>query len=289
MMNLTSKPLGGNIRQFAAPLLGTNFIVLLHGPQSGAAMQQAVLAGLVLAAQMEQLTNRHNPNSAIAHLSNKPTGDYAVAGHLWQMLYLAQQLAERSGGYFDPTLRPYDGARGRARAWAQYECLPGPTVRIHQPLRLSLGGLVQGYALDLLTGELRQRGFSSFCANAGGAIIAVGTPPGEAGWPISVATPAGAPSLMLDLRNEAMATAGGNGQRLLLSDLPANPTCLGDEPAKPRPTFSGVSVLAPTATEADALVKAAYYAWPRTLPKQNPRCLAITVRNDGRLERHPLG
>lgn len=288
-MNVTSKPLGGNIRQFAAPILGTNFIVLLHGPQSGGAMQQAVEAGLAFAREIEQLTDRRNPNSAIAHLSKQVVGEYAVDGRLWQMLYLARQLAERSGGYFDPTLRPHDGARGRARAWASYECLPGPTVRMHQPVRLSLGGLAQGYALDLLAGELRRRGFSSFCANAGGAIIAVGTPPGEAGWPISVATPDSAPALMLDLRDEAMATAGGRGQRLLLSDLPANPTCLGDEPAKPRPTFSGISVLAPTASEADALVKAAYYAWPRTLPKQNPRCLAIAVRNDGRLERHPLG
>jgi FAD:protein FMN transferase len=117
---------------------------------------------------------------------------------------------------------------------------------------ITLNGIAQGYATDRVVERLREAGLSTTLVNMG-EIRAIGARPEGAPWRVGLADPErpGVLTETVDLVDRAVATSAGAGFRF---DTKGWFTHLFDPATGRSPSrYSTVSVIAPTATEADAL------------------------------------
>jgi thiamine biosynthesis lipoprotein len=117
---------------------------------------------------------------------------------------------------------------------------------------VTLNGIAQGYATDRVVDLLRQAGLSTTLVDMG-EIRAIGARPDGTAWHVGLADPEKPGALMgtVDLIDRAVATTAGAGFRF---EPTGRFTHLFDPATGRSPSaFRMVSVVAPTATEADAL------------------------------------
>ena len=117
---------------------------------------------------------------------------------------------------------------------------------------ITLNGIAQGYATDRVVDRLRSAGLSTTLVNMG-EIRAIGARPEGVPWCVGLADPdkPGVLTETIDLVDRAVATSAGAGFRF---DSKGRFTHLFDPTTGRSPSlYSTVSVIAPTATEADAL------------------------------------
>jgi thiamine biosynthesis lipoprotein len=117
---------------------------------------------------------------------------------------------------------------------------------------ITLNGIAQGYATDRAVERLRRAGLSTTLVNMG-EIRAIGTRPEGTPWRVGLADPdrPGVLTETIDLVDRAVATSAGAGFRF---DPKGRFTHLFDPATGRSPSlYSTVSVIAPTAAEADAL------------------------------------
>jgi FAD:protein FMN transferase len=86
------------------------------------------------------------------------------------------------------------------------------TVMLEQPgMRMSLGGIAKGYAVDAAAHVLRAEGLRSFFAQAGGDLYVQGRKPDGAAWKVGVRDPRGKDEgdffAMLEVEDHAFSTA----------------------------------------------------------------------------------
>ena len=119
--------------------------------------------------------------------------------HPWtfEVLTLARRVWESSRGVFDPCLPEQPGRL------SDLELLPADTARRLGPqLRIDLGGIAKGFAIDHIVDALQANGCLSGQVNAGGDVRVFG--PDE--WPIDIHV-GGTPRRSVTLRNEALAVS----------------------------------------------------------------------------------
>ena len=133
--------------------------------------------------------------------------------------------------------------------------IEGSRIELEPGFRLDLGGIAKGYAVDRALAQLSPAG--SCLVNAGGDLAGGGRL-----WPVGVETADG--ELTLGLENGALATSGRdrrrwqrNGRELHHLIDPATGMSAEGE-------FLRVTVLAPTAVDAEVLAKAAFLGGPWT-------------------------
>jgi thiamine biosynthesis lipoprotein ApbE len=120
--------------------------------------------------------------------------------------------------------------------------------------RIDLGGIGKGYAADKAVEVLRKKGISSACVNLGGNIYALGSPPGKEAWRIGVLHPRQKGLLMgyLELRDKGVATSG-DYERFFTIEGKRYSHIIDPRTGKPAQGAVSVTIVAPNATEADAL------------------------------------
>jgi thiamine biosynthesis lipoprotein len=117
---------------------------------------------------------------------------------------------------------------------------------------ITLNGIAQGYATDRVVERLRGAGLSAALVNIG-EIRAIGARPDGTAWRMGLADPdrPGVLTETVDLVDRAVATSAGAGFRF---DSKGRFTHLFDPATGRSPSlYRTVSIIAPTATEADAL------------------------------------
>jgi thiamine biosynthesis lipoprotein len=228
---------------------------------------------------------------------------------LWQVLARARDISERSGGAFDVTVGPIVRLWRRARRQHEFPSadrleearqLVGyqmvrmdpkhRSVELLKPgMRLDLGGIAKGYAIDQALLELRKHGIPRALVDAGGDAGVGNPPPDRPGWRIGIARlePETAPNRFLCLSNCGVATSGDTFQFVELggrrySHIVDPRTGIG------LTDHSNVTVVAPDATTADALASAISVLGPEKgmqLVEQMPGTAALILRApEGRLE-----
>ncbi len=153
-----------------------------------------------------------------------------VSDDLWRVLVRALDLSKRSDGAFDVTVGPVVHLWRNARRTKE---LPSPKsiraalsrvgyrwVRLHPrqqavellrpKMRLDLGGIAKGYAVDQALSAIRKRGITRVMVEAGGNIGLGDPPPDRPGWRIGIAPPdAHSPARQyLSLSRVAISTSG---------------------------------------------------------------------------------
>ena len=264
--------------EYQQPQMGLPFRIVLYAPDQAAA-DAAAAAAFQRVRQLNDTLSDYETDSELSKLS-RTSGqgqEVPVSDDLWLVLKRAQDLARRSGGAFDVTVGPCVNLWRKAR---REKKMPDParlaqarqavgythvrldpkrhTVQLLVPdMRLDLGGIAKGYAVDEALKVLRRLGLSRALV-AGGGDMAVGDPPpGKTGWRIELA-PLDAtnapPARFVWLTHAAIATSGDLFQRLELdgqrySHLVDPRTGLG------LTDHSLVSVIAPDCITADSLTK----------------------------------
>lgn len=237
--------------------------------------------------RLRRIFDLHDPQSEIARL-NAQGALGAPSSDLRAVLTHALEVAEASGGAFDPTIQPLWRALsdrpGDARAHAAARALLGRTavevgarqIRLGRPgMQITLNGIAQGHAADRLAAMLHAEGFAAALIDAG-EVRALGSGPAGSGHEVALIDPA-APTRTrgtMALRDSALAISGGYGLR-----MPGGGHHIID-PATGTSAEALIEVLveAPGAREADALSTALYVAGPERAGAILPRRAGVRAR-----------
>lgn len=223
--------------------------------------------------RLEQQFSLYRADSAISTLNRtgvlvSPDADMVA------LLQASLQFSDLTGGAFDPTVQPLwqlyadhfaserpdrEGPSPRKLAEALAKVgRSGLLVNedrvalVRRGAAVTLNGIAQGYATDRVVERLRGAGLSTTLVNMG-EIRAIGAGPEGTPWRVGLAD-ADRPGVLtetVDLVDRAVATSAGAGFRF---DSKGRFTHLFDPATGRSPLrYSTVSVIAPTATEADAL------------------------------------
>ena len=289
--------------EFREPHMGTEFRLVFYAPGSEVA-ERAARAAFDRVAELDAQLSDYRADSELSRLGRATDGGLlplpvTVSEDLARVLGAALELAAASDGAFDPTLGPC------TRLWrrsARQGELPS-AERLEQALaatgwrllrldrgerrlelrgtgmRLDLGGIAKGDALDQALAALRAHGVERALIDGGGDLLAGAPPPETSGWKIAYA---GLPTPgRLELSNAALATSGDLYQHVLIdgvrySHLLDPRTGLGLTSA------AAAAVLAPDGITADAVASAVCVLGPAggvafvaTLPRVEVRAAAV--------------
>lgn len=228
----------------------------------------------------ERVCSRFEEDSELCQLSSHVGQSVRVSELLFRALSFALEVARLTEGAFDPTVGRSMEARGFNRSYLTGREIASPPalnggnpserssfkdvslnpqtreVRLHAPLRLDLGAVAKGLAMDLAVRELE--GFTSFVVDAGGDIYAKGNHSSGRPWRVGIRQPRSAGEMLrvLDVSDAAVCTSGdyersgpgGDAQHHLLDPSTGSST----------DGVASVTVVAPTAMLTDTLSTAAF-------------------------------
>jgi thiamine biosynthesis lipoprotein len=172
---------------FSHEAMATTFQVFVAGRPAEYARQAAAAAFLELD-RLEHELSRFIETSDIARANRLAAGHSVVLGDdALQCLLGAAQISALTNRAFDPA---YASPR-RAGADEPLFALDPSThtlTSLTDRLRLDLGAVGKGYALDRMADVLAEWDITSACLQSGGSTaLALAAPPDVAGWPIGVA------------------------------------------------------------------------------------------------------
>ncbi len=209
----SAPPTGDAVVSESRPTLGTLATVTIAGVPEEAA-RPGIDAAFSVFARVDWSMNEWRPDSPLSRLNAEAGREWVpIPGDLCEVLRLAKRGARRTGGLFDPTwaalsevwrfdrvdAEPPDPARLRAAcALVGYGGLVlrerdggACDARLARPgMRVGLGGIAKGWALDTAARALRSLGYADFLLQAGGDLYAAGRR-GGAPWQVGVRDPRG--------------------------------------------------------------------------------------------------
>jgi thiamine biosynthesis lipoprotein len=278
----------------ARPLLGT-FVEIAAAGAALDKMSRAVAAAFAAVATVHDLMSFHAAGSDVSRL-NAQAWTAPVCVHPWtfQVLQMAAELHVSSAGVFDvaiaPVLqdmgllpRPSGGGLSTSSnlATAQaIELLPGRRIRFqHSGVRIDLGGIAKGFAVDRAIDVLRVHGIPAALVNAGGDLAAFGPGPHT----VNIRDPRnpGRRICRVGLRNRAMASSGSYFDPFRSIET-AGSAIIDPKNRTPTRAIPGVTVCAPCCMLADALTKVVMIAGaPADGLLERYQAAALVVLADG--------
>lgn len=268
--------------EFSEMTMGVKARMVLYAPNEQAA-REAARAAFDRMHDLDDVMSDWRADTEVALLHEAPAGvPIPVSEDLWDVISLARDISEATGGAFDITVGPVVRLWREAHrtgefprweplrqalalvGWQRIEMeQSGRLVALAEPgMRLDLGGIGKGFAADHAVAVLRDHGVRNALIDLGGDLRVTGHPPGRSAWLVSVLTgDARDPRLSLALTDAAVATSGDTEQFVEIGGKryshivdPRTGIGLTDRAA--------ATVVAPTAALADALASALCVAGP---------------------------
>jgi thiamine biosynthesis lipoprotein len=224
--------------EFEEPQMGLPFRIVLYAPNDEIA-NRASNAAFARIEELNDILSDYEYDSELSALSRSSGQGRAikVSEDLWRVLERSQALATESNGAFDITVGPFTAAWRKAR---REHALPDPqriaelaasvgyeklvldpktkTALLTAPrMRLDLGGIAKGYAIDEALRVIRKNGIARALLMGGGDMAAGDPPPAKNAWRIELVrldAPGAPPAKFVLLKNRALATSGDLSQRL---------------------------------------------------------------------------
>ena len=222
--------------------------------------------------RLDQVMSNFKPDSDLSQLNR--TAHFHVRNvvpDLYRVVAESLRYSRLSGGKFDITVGPLTNLwkaavrGGPVPSAEQIEkvqpCISYRKIRLLPPrgiellspcMQIDLGAIGKGYAVDRAVELLRRQHIRNALVDAGGSTIyGMGTPPGEAGWTITLRDPSRRAGAWVRLHDTALSTSEQTAPSLLGGKRIGHII----DPATGQPVMArfAVSVLAENATAADAL------------------------------------
>jgi len=241
----------------------------------------AAQAALELVADLERQMSVFREDSEISHINRRAAyAPVEVDAGLFALLELAARLAGETEGAFDisagalarlwrscraegrvPSADEVERARSAASMSHVHLDRERRTVAFARAgLALDLGAIGKGYAVDRVSESLRSAAVTSALVHAGhSSIAAIGSPPWDGAWSVSIADPKGSdhPAARVRLRDRSMATSGSTEQSREIEGRRYG-HIIDPRTGWPAEGVLSATAIAPTAAEADALSTAFY-------------------------------
>ncbi len=230
---------------------------------------------LAIVADLEARLSVFRPESDLSRVNAAGGTGVVVSADSLNLIQAALDIGRESGGAFDLTVGPLMAAwgfRGKTpptsppteeeideamqSVGSGHITISGRVVRVDRPgVRLDAGGIGKGLAVDRCWEALRHAGARGFLINLGGNMRASGRPANTRPWSVGVRNPFHTDQLLGRLRLEdgmAVATSG-HYERFVTIDGVRYAHIMDPRSGRPVRGMAGVTVLARTAMEADAL------------------------------------
>ena len=219
---------------------------------------------------------RFEPDSELSALNASAGQPFAASPQLFEVVELAQKFSALTDGLFNPTIigaleatgydrtfdslqdtqveRPMIASRVSAASAIALDSRQR-TIRLPAGVRIDLGGIAKGWAVQQAAQQLAAYG--PCLVDAGGDIMTAGAVPGRAGWSIEIADPFDREHdvTTLRIRDQAVATSGIDRRRWQRNGVWQHHLI---DPRTGRPSDSDLqsaTVIAPTTVEAEVYAK----------------------------------
>jgi thiamine biosynthesis lipoprotein len=263
------------VETFGGETMGTTWSAKIVAPPTGV---QAAIEG-VLATIIARMSH-WEPTSELSRINNSAPGTWHRIGpEFAQVMAIALDIAERSGGAFDPAMGvavdlwgfgppgprfglPTEAEIEAARALCGYDAIDFDPLllrlRLTRPVRLDLSGIAKGYAVDAVAARLKAMGCLDFLVEIGGELLGEGIQPDGQPWWVDVETPPGvdAEPLRIALHGMAVATSGDYRRAFVVDDISYSHTL---DPCSAQPvteSAASITVLRRSCAQADAWASA---------------------------------
>lgn len=283
--------------------LGTDIsITAFHADPATA--EQAIARAFAAIEHVEQVMSLYREDSELSRLNREGVLHHPDPA-LVQVLEYAATLSIQSGGAFDVTVQPLWSVYAEAAAheqlpsaatlattlarvdWRQVS-VSAETLSFRRPgMAITLNGIAQGFAADAAARALRAAGVTHALIDSG-EIGIVGTHAHKDHWSIGLKDPRNPDGLLglAELSGRCLATSG-DYETTFAADFSSH-HLLDPRTGRSPTALASVSVVAPTALEADALSTAVFLMGPergRALVESLPQVDALFVDRAHRVTR----
>lgn len=291
-------------------VMGTVFEIVAYDNGSHSAVE-AIDQAFHEIVRLDGVMSNYKPHSELSRLNR--TAHFhpqSVSRDLYTIIDQALQYSVLSDGKFDISVGPLVDlwkaqARGEHSVTAEEEqkarhCVGYKNITLLPPqavefrsscLRVDLGAIGKGYAVDRAADVLRARRIERALINAGGSTVyAIGAPPGETGWKVQLRDPSQHTAPKVLLRDNSVSTSEQTRPSLLGQKSGGH--IIDPVAGMLAGNAFAVSVVAKTATESDALSTTLLLTGPeqgRLLLRKLPGTAAVWISPDGRAESASAG
>ncbi len=257
--------------------------------------------------RIDDLMSSYKPESVVSRVNQaRASVKVPVGKEIYGILQDAVAMSSASGGAFDVTIWPV------SQLWGFEQGGRIPMANILQDkldlvgyqriefdrktssvgfsvdgMGIDLGAIAKGWAVDRAMDKLVANGIRNAIIDAGGDLRIIGARPGKKSWRIGVQHPRkpGALLVTFDLKDTAIVTSG-DYERFFIADGVRYHHILDPATGQPARGCQSVTVLAPTAAEADACATAAFVLGPSkglAFLRSRPGVQGVIVGADGEL------
>lgn len=260
--------------------MGTAYSVVIYGSDRDK-LQSIVAEALEEARRLDRMLSNYQPDSEWSEM-NRTAGRQAfpLTKEMFGLLQACVQYSEQSEGTFDISVGPlmkiwgfYKGSghlphraevRGAMAKVGYQNILLDPktrTVRFKQDgVELDPGGIGKGYAVDRIRDILKANGIRVALVSGGGSsIYAMGAPPGESGWKLTIKDPKNQRNSVATvvLKDQSMSTSG-NYEKFFLAEGKLYSHIMDPRTGFPSQGMLSVSVVTPDTIDSEAWAKPYY-------------------------------
>jgi len=285
-------------------IMGTSIYVELWGEDSAEA-EAAIDAVMADMRRIDVLMSHYKPESQLSHINQRAAQEpVQVDPELFDLIKLSTHYSIITEGAFDITYASvghlYDFPHHVKPTEEQIkQALPGVnwrnmlldpehhTVKFERPgMRIDLGGIGKGYAVDHGIGILQARGFQHALVTAGGDSRIIGDRMGRP-WVVGIRNPDDKNKVVtrIPIVNSAMSTSG-DYERYFDEGGVRYHHIIDPRTGHSASKVRSATILGPTATETDGMSKTAFVLGPEKaleIINRMPQYDAIFVTPDGKV------
>lgn len=263
------------------------FIAYTSEKANEATTRQAIAAALFEIRRLEKLMSTWLEDSEVSRINQRAGEWVEVSKETFSVVEKSLWASKISNGAFDisfkvlgdlwrfgdaamtPPELPSKAAIAQRRALINYRNVElndaSQRIRIKPKMRIGLGGIAKGYAIDRAAQVLHERGVKNFLAQAGGDLLGSGTKPNGEPWVSGIRDPRGkADSFFatIQLTNHAFSTAGDYARSFIIDNKRYH-HIIDPKTGYPATACRSVTIWASDALTADAIDDAVFILGPQ--------------------------
>ncbi|HEY1424295.1 MAG TPA: FAD:protein FMN transferase [Candidatus Acidoferrum sp.] len=286
-------------------IMGTVFEIVVYDA-SAARANDAMEQALREIVRLDAVMSNYKTDSELSALNrNAHDRPETVSPDLYRVIEESLQYSRLTGGKFDVTVGPLvdrwkavmNGEpapsleeQEKLRACVGYqkiELISPDRIEFHSScLRIDLGAIGKGYAVDRAAEILRSRGIKNALIDAGGSTwYGMGSPPEQSGWLVRLRDPSESIDPQVILHDNSVSTSEQTPPSELGNDSPGH--IIDPAQGAPLKTRYAISAIAKSGTASDGLSTSLLLVGPaegKKLILQVPDTAAIWISAEGKTE-----